>query len=491
MRSMKPIALVLLCIVCGLACAGCQRLDAPLGDAEGDLWLSGTIEAKEVAVAGTLGGRVVELRVDEGDEVAKDDLLVRLDADLLEAAYAQSEAAREQARGALLAAQAQLDMALAGARPQEVDLAESALVVAEANRSVAVARRDAADAARDMAGAGRAAAQGQLAAAEAAVMAAAAEVDRAAAVLSLARAGATTEEVGMAERTVEAAKNTLWGVQAQRDGICGHVDRGASQGDCDQAEAAVQAAEEQVRIAELDLTRVKKGARGEDVDALVAVLAQARAGVEASEANVAAAKANLASAQAGLAVANADAVGAAAAVEAAAAERDRAAANLELVREGSREEQIRLLRAQVVQAEAALAAAGAAVDAAAVRLDEAELIAPVGGIVIERTVHPGELAVAGSPLLVLADLDVVTLTVFVPEPKLGLVSYGQAAAVTVNAYHDAFEGRVTYIASQAEFTPKNLETREERVNKVFAVEITLDNPDHRLLPGMPADVVLN
>jgi len=156
-----------------------------------DLLLSGTIEAKEVAVAGTLGGRVVELRADEGDVVDRDDLLVRLDAALLEATYQQSLAARDQARGAVQAAQAQLDMALAGARPQEVDLAEGALTAAEANLATARARRDAAKGAREMAEAGLMAAQGQLGAAKSSVDAGNAEVARASAVLALARAGAT------------------------------------------------------------------------------------------------------------------------------------------------------------------------------------------------------------------------------------------------------------------------------------------------------------
>jgi len=269
------------------------------------------------------------------------------------------------------------------------------------------------------------------------------------------------------------------------------VNRGASQSDCDQSEAAVQAAEEQVRIAELEQVRVNKGARDEDIAALQAVLAQARAGVNVAQANANAAEANLTRAEAALTVAVADVAGVEAAVDAAAAERDRASVNLDLVRAGTRDEQIQLLRAQVVQAEAALAAAGAAVDAAAVRRDDTLLTAPVGGIVIERTVHEGELAAAGSPLLVLADLDTVMLTVYIPEPHFGRVSYGQRAVVTVDAYAEAFEGRITHISSRAEFTPKNLETREERVNKVFAVEITLDNPDHKLLPGMPADAVLN
>ena len=83
----------------------------------------------------------------------------------------------------------------------------------------------------------------------------------------------------------------------------------------------------------------------------------------------------------------------------------------------------------------------------------------------------------------------MTLTVYVPEAELGRVSLGQEAEVLVDAYDQGFPGEVVHIASQAEFTPKNVQTQEERVHMVFAVKIRLDNPDQLLKPGMPADAV--
>jgi HlyD family secretion protein len=83
----------------------------------------------------------------------------------------------------------------------------------------------------------------------------------------------------------------------------------------------------------------------------------------------------------------------------------------------------------------------------------------------------------------------VTLTVYVPEAELGKVALGQTADVTVDSYSQGFPGEVSYIASQAEFTPKNVQTQEERVHMVFAVKIHLDNPDQLLKPGMPADAI--
>jgi HlyD family secretion protein len=93
--------------------------------------------------------------------------------------------------------------------------------------------------------------------------------------------------------------------------------------------------------------------------------------------------------------------------------------------------------------------------------------------------------------MTLADLDRVTLTIYVPENQLGLVQLGQPVWVTVDAYPERrFEGTVSLIASEAEFTPKNVQTREERVNMVFAVEVKLPNGDHALKPGMPADALI-
>jgi HlyD family secretion protein len=108
-------------------------------------------------------------------------------------------------------------------------------------------------------------------------------------------------------------------------------------------------------------------------------------------------------------------------------------------------------------------------------------------LISTRVADPGELAVPGATLLTLVDLDRVRLKVFVPETQIGRVKLGQTAYVTVDSVPQPFEGAVTFIGSEAEFTPKNVQTREERVNLVFAVDIGLDNPEHIFKPGMPAD----
>jgi HlyD family secretion protein len=145
-------------------------------------------------------------------------------------------------------------------------------------------------------------------------------------------------------------------------------------------------------------------------------------------------------------------------------------------------EDVAIAQAQVRQAEAVVALAN-------VQLGKLTLTAPRSGIITERPLNVGELAAPGAILLNLGDLDNVTLTVFIPETQIGRVKPGQVARVSVDAYPDqTFQGTVIFIRPEAEFTPKNVQTQEERVNLVFAVKISLDNPDHRLKPGMPADV---
>jgi len=112
--------------------------------------------------------------------------------------------------------------------------------------------------------------------------------------------------------------------------------------------------------------------------------------------------------------------------------------------------------------------------------------------VIERPVHVGEVALPGAPLLTVADLDNLTLTLYVPENELGKIHLGETVSVTVDAYPGRiFTGTIITIAGEAEFTPKNVQTREKRVNMVFAVKVKLPNPDHALKPGMPADAVIS
>ncbi|HIE37570.1 MAG TPA: HlyD family efflux transporter periplasmic adaptor subunit, partial [Anaerolineae bacterium] len=157
---------------------------------------------------------------------------------------------------------------------------------------------------------------------------------------------------------------------------------------------------------------------------------------------------------------------------------------LERLRAGAAEEEVAAAEAQVEQAQARL-------ESVRVLLEKLTLTAPVSGRVLEVIGHEGELATPGGTLITLADLDPVTLTVYVPENRLGQVQVGQRVEVRVDSFPDRiFLGWVTTIAGEAEFTPRNIQTEEERVNMVFAVKVTIPNPGHALKPGMPVDAVI-
>jgi multidrug resistance efflux pump len=174
-----------------------------------------------------------------------------------------------------------------------------------------------------------------------------------------------------------------------------------------------------------------------------------------------------------------------AAYRAAQAEVEVAKANLAQLQAGPRAEEVALAEAQTQQAEAALAA---------LKVDRQKhvLVAPVSGWVAERVAQEGEMASPGMPLMTVADLSEVTLTVYVPEPDIDTIALGQEIEVFVDTFpNKPFIGHITFINDKAEFTPKNVQTKEERMTTVFAVEIKLDNPDQELKPGMPADAILS
>lgn len=117
---------------------------------------------------------------------------------------------------------------------------------------------------------------------------------------------------------------------------------------------------------------------------------------------------------------------------------------------------------------------------------------PLDGVVLLRAADPGEITTAGGSLLVVADLTTVTLTVYIPEAQYGQIYLGQDLPVIVDSFPaKVFIGTVTHIAGEAEFTPRNAQTVQGRKNTVYAVKLTIPNPDLDLKPGMPADVTLN
>jgi len=152
-----------------------------------------------------------------------------------------------------------------------------------------------------------------------------------------------------------------------------------------------------------------------------------------------------------------------------------------LVKKGPRQETIEQARARLQQAKEGLAVAET-------RLGYATLTSPLAGVVLSKNVEPGEFVAAGTPIVTVGDLENVWLRAYINETDLGRVKVGQPVRVTTDTYPDKrYEGRVSFIAAQAEFTPKSVQTEKERVKLVYRVKVDIRNPNMELKPGMPAD----
>ena len=157
---------------------------------------------------------------------------------------------------------------------------------------------------------------------------------------------------------------------------------------------------------------------------------------------------------------------------------------LKLLQSGYRPETINAARAQFDEAQAAVAAARVA-------LEDLRVTSPVDGVVTRKHAEVGETLGAGRPVVTVTDISKPWVRVYIPENQIGKVRLGAAARIKVDTFPNReFDGRVSYVSSQAEFTPKNVQTQEERVKLVFAVNVILDNRDGTLKPGMPADVYI-
>jgi len=461
-------------------------------------WLggSGIIQSQaEVIVSAEIGGRLVKVGGDPGAEVEAGAILARLDEDLLLARIAQAQAGVE-------AAEANLARTQADARPPEIEAAQATVDGAQAEVSAARAGVDVAKANLEAAEARSQIAQAQLA---------------------RLLAGASQGELAIAEQQIELAKVQLWGSQARRDAAKAGVDMPLSvpldldfgdsesladfllslpfdwggldpeaivdkllpvlsewdasdwgtlvlanplaprQLDVQTAEAGILNARSATDMAEIQFGRLQAGARAEDVVVMQAKVALVQTGVDA---------ARLGMDQAEQAVSVAE------------AQLHQARSQLDLLRAGP-------APAAVAVAVARMAEAQAARDILEAQRQKLTLRSPITGLVIERFVHEGETVVSGARLFIISTLDPVLVTVYVPVGQLGHVHLGQPADVSVSAYPgEAFAGEVVRIAPEAEFTPRNLQTREERTTVVFAVNIRIPNPDGRLRPGMPADAIL-
>ncbi len=394
--------------------------------ASGEITASGFIEAEEVAIAAEVGGRIAEVTVAEGDMVEAGQVLIRLDDRIARAQVALAQAGVEVAR-------AQLARARAGARPEEIRRARALLAQAEAARDGAYQAWQDARALlanpQDL--------NARIAQAEAQVNATRATLDQAVALKDMAEMAYNQYQAAMREweSIPEPYRPPL---SPEVHGVI-YAYWKAWAG-VNSAGAAYDGAREALDL----LYRIRQNPQS------------LRAQVDAAEAQYRAAEAAVAQAQ----------------------------AYLDGLEAGATPEEIAALEAQVRQAEAQL-------ESARTVLAKLTLTAPIGGQVVEVVGHAGELAAPGVTLITLADLEQVTLTIYVPENRLGQVQVGQSVEVRVDSFPGrVFIGRVASIATEAEFTPRNIQTADERANMVFAVKVVIPNPDRALKPGMPADAVL-
>lgn len=162
-----------------------------------------------------------------------------------------------------------------------------------------------------------------------------------------------------------------------------------------------------------------------------------------------------------------------------------AQAALGLLQEGTRPAQINAAADEVERTKAVL-------KGTETLLDDLKVYSPIDGTVLNRNYEPGEYVAAGANLASVADLNRLWITVYIPTDDLPTVKLGQKVHITVSGDSSQYTGTVANIASQGEFTPKTIQTKQERTNVVFAVKITIDDNQNGVLkPGMPADVVFD
>ena len=409
----------------------------------GNLSASGTIEATEVTLAPELAGKVLEVLVAEGDSVQAGQILMRFDDTLLQAQLEQAQAALAQAQA-------------------NYDLIASGLTKEQRQASIAAAQLELLNAKKAL----------QSLYDNAGLMAAAA-----------------LKEISMAEKAIDAASDRL-----------STLEEGAAQADIDAARATVTLLKDQLDKAREDYAPYEK--KPEDNLTRAALLSKVSAAQKAYDSAVArlnnlladANQLDLHNTEADIAVAQAQLADARrrsdifkngpdpADVALAEASIALAEAHVAVAQADPSAEQLAFAQAQVDSAHAGLAVIQT-------QLDKTTIEAPSAGIILTRAVEPGEVASPGAPLLTLARLDALTLTIYLPEDRYGEVALGQTVSVTVDSFPDqTFMAKVVHIADAAEFTPRNVQTAEGRRTTVFAIKLTIDNPEGKLKPGMPADV---
>ncbi len=268
-----------------------------------------------------------------------------------------------------------------------------------------------------------------------------AELRQAEANLAQLVAGSRSQDIEQARAAVAGAETTF--EKTRRDWQRAQTlfqKEDISAADFDRFKSAHEGAEAALKQARERLGLVVEGPRKEDIEAARAVVARARAGVRAAEAS-----------------------------------------RLDLKR---LQQETATRRAEIAQAQAELAVLES-------QLKDTVAVSPIDGIVLTKAAEVGEILAAGAAVLTVGDLDHPWLRAYLNETDLGRVKLGDQARVTTDSFPGkVYSGRIGFIASEAEFTPKQIQTREERVKLVYRIKSDLENPNHELKSNMPADAEL-
>jgi HlyD family secretion protein len=473
MQHKRPPVPVIVILLLVLLVGGYYGLQVLFDETNGELRASGTIEAVEVSVSPEMAGKVANVLADEGDIVEVNDPLLKLDDSLLTAQREVAAAGLESAKGAaqtamsgLDAARAQYELALIAARAEDQNtrLLDWAIPVSAFDQPSWYFTRDE-----------------QIKAAEYEVQAAEAELAAAKAKLDEVINALENADFVEAETRLAYARVAY---QAAED-VYGRSQMGGGRSD-------------EAWTMSLDLPPFANGykvrqelANQSDNDELI----------DAAQADFDDAKDELDAAQQAyddmLETAAADSVLTARAELSVKIERYHTALDRQtMLQTGEFSPRVAAAQTAVDQAQAASQHAQEAVGQARanlslldVQMEKLTVYAPVKGTVLTRNVQPGEFVQPGATAFTLANLDELTITVYVPEDRYGEISMGQQAEVTVDSFPgETFSARVTYISDTAEYTPRNVQTVEGRSATVYAVKLTVEDLASKLKPGMPADV---
>jgi len=446
--------------------------DVLMANGDEPLEASGVVEAVEVVISPELGGRVAEVFKQEGDKVEVGEILFHLEGKLL-------NAQREQALAALDMAYAQLDTS-----ETALEAAHAALAAAEAGVEIANIQYELElDNARLMEQADRIGSWNQ-------------EIPKEFSLPTWYFQKA--EEISAAESEVEEAREALEIEGANFESVLdepSHADLRAAEERLLKAQIAFLVAEE------LTDRKIHREGKEDLEDYLEIIYDDAESELEAAQS----AYAKILSDQAAP-----DVLEARARYTVARERYDTTLDQFNALLTGEHSKVLRAAEAIVIQAESAVGQALANINQAAsgvvqgermvaqaqaalglidLQIEKLEVPTAVSGVVMTRNIEPGEIIQPGMAAFTIGQLDQLTLKVYVPENLYGQINLGDQASVSVDSFPgQVFNGTVSRIADRAEYTPRNVQTQEDRQTTVFEVELALEDTQGKLKPGMPADV---